>query len=121
MKYLNDFVLVPEAYGGYEYATISVANENAIIVPMGMQENSSMIVEVPSVVTQKQKESIEKILGTLDDSIVYLLKYKRKKQALVSLEKSDVRTLLYDKDTIKTLDDLIDLEIKDENSIGGKK
>lgn len=121
LKYLNDFVLVPEAYGGYEYATISAANGNAIIVPMGMQENSSMIVEVPSIVTQKQKESIEKLLGTLDDSIVYLLKYKRKKQELVSLEKSDVRTLLYDKDTIKILDDLIDLEIKDENSIGGKK
>ena len=120
-NYLNDFVLVPEAYGGYDYATISAANGNAIIVPTGMGNSSSMIVAVPSIITEKQKESVEILLRNLDKSVVYILECKRKKQVLTSLDKSDVRTLLYDKNSIKTLDDLIDLEIKEENSIGGKK
>ena len=120
-NYLNNFILVPEAYSGYDYATISAANGNAIIIPTGIENNSSMIVAVPNIITEKQKESVEILLSNLDESIVYLLECKRKKQVLTNLEKGDVRTLLYDKNTYKTLDDLFDLKIKDEKSIGGKK
>lgn len=120
-NYLNNFILTPQAYSGYDYATISAANGNAIIVPTGFKNDSSIIVAVPNIITEKQKESVEILLRNLDESVVYILECKRKKQALTSLDKGDVRTLLYDKNSIKTLDDLVDLEIKDENSIGGKK
>ena len=70
-NYLDDFILIPEAYGGHDYATISASNGNAIFIPMSLNNLSNMLVAIPDTVTIKQKESIEELLKKLDKSIVY--------------------------------------------------
>lgn len=117
-NYLDDFILIPEAYTGHDYATISAANGNAIFIPMSLDGFSDMLVSIPDTVTIKQKESIEGLLKELNKSVVYLLVCKIKNPLLVKSSKNDIRTYIYDSSTMDTLDDLINIE---EHKKGGKK
>ena len=119
-NFLDDFILVPEAYGGYDYATVTAMNGKAIFIPVSMND-SSMIVAVPNIMTTKQKNSVEELLGELDNSIVYLLECINNSQDHIEKDKSNIKTYIYDRESIKTLDNIIDLEIIDNNNKGGIK
>ena len=107
-NFLDDFILVPEAYGGYDYATVTAMNGKAIFIPVSMND-SSMIV------------AVEELLGELDNSIVYLLECINNSQDHIEKDKSNIKTYIYDRESIKTLDNIIDLEIIDNNNKGGIK
>ena len=119
-NFLDDFILVPEAYGGHDYATVTAMNGKAIFIPVSMND-SSMIVAVPNIMTTKQKNSVEELLGELDNSIVYLLECINNSQDHIEKDKSNIKTYIYDRESIKTLDNIIDLEIIDNNNKGGIK
>ena len=120
-NFLDDFILVPEAYGGHDYATVTAMNGKAIFIPVSMNDSSSMIVAVPNIMTTKQKNSVEELLGELDNSIVYLLECINNSQDHIEKDKSNIKTYIYDRESIKTLDNIIDLEIIDNNNKGGIK
>ncbi len=96
-------------------------NGKAIFIPVSMNDSSSMIVAVPNIMTTKQKNSVEELLGELDNSIVYLLECINNSQDHIEKDKSNIKTYIYDRESIKTLDNIIDLEIIDNNNKGGIK
>ena len=95
-------------------------NGKAIFIPVSMND-SSMIVAVPNIMTTKQKNSVEELLGELDNSIVYFLECINNSQDHIEKDKSNIKTYIYDRESIKTLDNIIDLEIIDNNNKGGIK
>lgn len=69
---IDDLIIDPRAYSGYNLAIITAAKKYAIIMRLILKNTNDLILAVPSEITQEQHDAINELLKTLKNNAIYL-------------------------------------------------